>query len=46
MYTKKSLSILFIGNSHTYCNDLPLMVQRRAIGEGFDCRVTMLAHPG
>ena len=46
MFAKKSLSILFIGNSHTYCNDLPLMVLQRATEEGFDCRVTMLAHPG
>ena len=41
----KNLSILFIGNSHTYFNDMPLMVKRRAEGEGFSCRVTMLAHP-
>ena len=43
---RESLSILFIGNSHTYYNDMPLMVQRRAIDEGFDCRVTMIAHGG
>ena len=43
---KKTCSILFVGNSHTYCNDMPLMVQRRAAGEGFDCRVTMIAHGG
>ena len=42
---EKKLSILFIGNSHTYYNDMPLMVKRRADEEGFDCRVTMLAHP-
>ena len=29
---KKPLSILFIGNSHTYFNDMPLMVKRRADG--------------
>lgn len=46
MIKKKSLSILFIGNSHTYCNDMPMMVQRRAMDEGYGCRVTMLAHPG
>ena len=46
MDKKKSLSILFIGNSHTYCNDMPLMVRRRAVDEGYDCQVTMLAHPG
>ena len=42
---KKELSILFIGNSHTYCNDMPLLVKRHAEAEGFSCRVTMLAHP-
>ena len=29
MKKKKPLGILFIGNSHTYKNDMPLMVQRR-----------------
>ncbi len=43
---KKTLSILFIGNSHTYYNDMPLMVQQRAEEEGFDCRVFMIAHGG
>ena len=32
---KKKLSILFIGNSHTYFNDMPLMVRRRTIDEGY-----------
>ncbi len=45
MSKKKDLGILFIGNSHTYYNDMPLMVKRRAIEEGYNCRVTMLAHP-
>ena len=45
MSKKKNLSILFIGNSHTYCNDMPLLVKRRADEEGYNCRVTMLAHP-
>ena len=40
------LSILFIGNSHTYMNDLPLLVKTRAEEAGFPCRVTMLAHGG
>ena len=44
--TRKPLNILFIGNSHTYYNDMPQKVQRRAADEGFDCRVTMIAHPG
>ena len=42
----KTLAILFIGNSHTYFNDMPLMVQRRAEDAGYDCRVTMIAHGG
>ena len=46
MKKKKPLSILFIGNSHTYYNDMPLMVRRRAIENGYDCRVTMIAHGG
>ena len=46
MLEKKTLTILFIGNSHTYYNDMPLMVQRRAVEEGFDCRITMIAHGG
>lgn len=43
---RKSIAILFIGNSHTYFNDMPLMVQRRAEDAGYDCRVTMIAHGG
>ena len=46
MADKNRLSILFIGNSHTYFNDMPLMVRRRAIEAGYDCRVTMIAHGG
>lgn len=43
---KKGLRILFIGNSHTYYNDLPQLVKTRAAEAGYDCGVTMLAHPG
>lgn len=43
---KGPLGILFIGNSHTYCNDLPLMVRQKAEDAGYDCRVTMIAHGG
>ena len=43
---KKSLNILFIGNSHTYFNDMPLMVKRRAEECGYDCRVAMISHGG
>ena len=42
----KTLSILFIGNSHTFFNDMPQMVRRRAEEDGYDLRVTMIAHGG
>ena len=43
---KKRLRILFIGNSHTYVNDLPLMVAEMFCEEDYDCEVTMIAHGG
>ena len=43
MPKKQSLNLLFIGNSHTYYNDMPLLVKRRAEDEGYSCRVTMPA---
>ena len=46
MAKKKTLSILFIGNSHTYANDMPVMVRRRAEDAGYECRIAMLAHGG
>ena len=42
----KHLRILFIGNSHTYMNDLPACVKALAREEGYSCEVTMLAHGG
>ena len=44
--TKKLYNVLFIGNSHTYFNDMPLMLQRRAKEAGYNCRVVMIAHGG
>ena len=41
--TGRSLAILFIGNSHTYCNDMPLLVKQLAKADGYGCRVAMLA---
>lgn len=38
--------ILFIGNSHTYVNDLPLTVREMAETAGYDCEVRMIAHGG
>ena len=46
MSKNKTVKILFIGNSHTYCNDLPHIVQILAGEEGYDCQATMLAHGG
>ena len=46
MTNKKHLRILFIGNSHTYYHDLPAWVALMAKEEGYECDVTMLAHPG
>jgi len=43
---EKTLRLLFIGNSHTFFNDMPLMVQRRAREAGFDCSAVMIAHGG
>ena len=39
------LRILFIGNSHTYYNEMPFLVKEIIDEQGFDCKVTMLAHP-
>ena len=46
MEEKRKLRILFIGNSHTYFNDMPAMVAEKARKAGFDCEVTMIAHGG
>ena len=46
MAKKKHLRILFIGNSHTYYHYLPAWVAQIASEEGYECDVTMLAHPG
>ena len=40
------LNILFIGNSHTYFNDLPAIVARMMKDDGYEGRVTMIAHGG
>lgn len=43
---KEQLKILFIGNSHTYYNDMPAMVKGFIEEKGCNCSVTMLAQPG
>ena len=46
MKNQKKLRILFIGNSHTYFNDMPEMVAERFRKMKYDCEVTMIAHGG
>ncbi len=43
---KKRLKILFVGNSHTYFNDMPSIVASKAGQCGIECDVTMIAHGG
>jgi len=43
---KNTVRVLFIGNSHTYYNDMPQFVKMMAEEDGYDCTVTMLAHAG
>lgn len=40
------VEILFIGNSHTYVNDLPAIVQKIASEDGYEADVVMIAHGG
>ena len=40
------LRILFIGNSHTYVNEVPALVQKMAAADGIEVDVTMIAHGG
>ena len=40
------MRVLFIGNSHTYYNDLPAILQRIAQEDGCQVVVTMIAHGG
>lgn len=43
---ERRLRILFVGNSHTYFNDMPATLADLARRDGCACEVTMLAHPG
>ncbi|MDO4617569.1 MAG: hypothetical protein Q4B03_08975 [Lachnospiraceae bacterium] len=43
---KQKVRVLFIGNSHTYYNDMPAMFLELAGEEHYDCEITMLAHGG
>ena len=40
------MRVLFIGNSHTYYNDMPHLFAQICQEKGIDTEVTMLAHGG
>lgn len=40
------MRVLFIGNSHTFFNDMPNIFANLVRGEGIPCEVTMIAHGG
>ncbi len=40
------MRVLFIGNSHTYYNDMPALFSSLAKERGIPCEVTMIAHGG
>lgn len=40
------MRVLFIGNSHTYFNDMPQIFAEMVRQEGIPCEVTMIAHGG
>ncbi|MCF0134704.1 MAG: SGNH/GDSL hydrolase family protein [Blautia sp.] len=46
MNTEEKLRLLFIGNSHTYYNDLPKYVAKLAGKYGIDCDARMIAFSG
>ena len=39
MEKKQSLNLLFIGNSHTYYNDMPMLVKHRSEDESYPCHL-------
>lgn len=43
--TNKAVSILFVGNSLTYTNDLPKLVKQAAKKNGISVRTEMIAYP-
>lgn len=40
------MRVLFIGNSHTYYNDMPKLFAQQAAQDGVSCEVTMITHGG
>lgn len=43
---KQGMRVLFIGNSHTYFNDMPEIFAELARKKGIACEVTMITHGG
>ena len=41
----KNVSVLFIGNSLTYTNDLPKLVKNAAKAKGINLTITVIAYP-
>lgn len=46
LFGRKEMKVLFLGNSHTYYNDLPMLFANICRQKGKDVEVAMLAHPG
>ena len=44
--TAKSYKVLFIGNSHTYYNDMPNIFKGIAKADGIDCEVSSITSAG
>lgn len=44
-FPKKTINILFVGNSLTYTNNLPLLVKKQAKLKGINIKTKMLAYP-
>ena len=42
----EKLRVLFVGNSHTFFNDMPTIFQMFCRENGIDAEVVMQAHPG
>ena len=45
-FTQKTYKILFVGNSHTYYNDMPKMFKGLCDADKINCEVTSITSPG
>lgn len=43
---KENISVLFIGNSYTFMNDMPFIFKEMALGEGYDAYVDTVVEGG